>query len=937
MALQHLICPKCSAEKLEARTINGQSGYYCPYCGTEFTEQVGLREYEKLEATIRSGLGSVIDEALLNERTNKYFNLRSMLWGKITANYTDSAAIIAICRDILAIAQHDFLAEFFELANSSTHAEVADYILKIDEKENAFFIEIILDFIIKSLEEEYITPTAALIERCGKIFSPEKKQEYLTRFEEEVKKVAAGIYETSLERDVFLAYSSKDMPRVIEALNLIEANGLSCFAAFRNLKHGRDAVMNYERALEDAIDHCSIFVFVSSANSRSFSCDAFKKEMAYIRNTEMAKHPECRVYGQLPEKYRKLRIEYRIDNTPTPLVEKTVKDFFAGQTYAENHDQLIAQLGECMERLTTVYSDEPETPAQPSHAPIPAPTPHENEAESKRKAAEDAKKAKEEEANRRALEKANRKNDVNAGFKIKNGVLKKYTGKDLSVAIPDSVTSIDDNAFNFASSIINVTIPNSVTNIGEHAFYNCTSLNSITIPSSVTSIGRCAFSLCKNLASVTFEENSRITSLNDFTFSNCTSLRSVNIPSGVTAICHHAFASCTSLDSINIPEGVIKIGDGAFDSCKSLKSVTIPDGVTSIGLSAFYSCENLVSVTFGDNAKLNNIGWSAFKNCNKLKEVVIPDSVTKIGDAAFPSTTTVIKHSDVGARAKAEEMEARRRALEEPERKEKEKAKHENEMHGMINKSIDAMKKCNFSDAVCNEIKRALTYAYTRESKKTQKELEYVCDIVDGVLVKYLNRDASVIFIPNSITRISDFAFSDCAARWITIPSSVTNIAATAFVKCDHLKYIAVEEDNMYYKYIDGILYTKDGKTLIHYPRNKEEEAFTLPDGVTSIGDYAFYGCNSGYSYRNDITIPEGVTTIGNYAFAHSEVHSVTIPSSVTKIGEGAFDDSSTTIYLSPKARTSGYSNNWHGGKEVINNKTGKPISDSGIFKKLFK
>jgi DNA-binding YbaB/EbfC family protein len=78
----------------------------------------------------------------------------------------------------------------------------------------------------------------------------------------------------------------------------------------------------------------------------------------------------------------------------------------------------------------------------------------------------------------------------------------------------------------------------------------------------------------------------------------------------------------------------------------------------------------------------------------------------------------------VGARAKAEEIDARRRALEEPERKEKEKAKHENEMHRMINKSIDVMKKYNFSDDMCNETKRALTYAYTEESQKTQKELE---------------------------------------------------------------------------------------------------------------------------------------------------------------------------------------------------------------------
>ena len=353
-------CPACGAEgeKLQKTEIYGEAVWICPHCNGQFTERSANREYEKLEATIKSGLGSVVDEALIREKTEKYYNLRSMLWSKVNANYIDSAAIRAVCREILAIAPHDFLAEFFDIANSGTSAEIAEYVSNIDVEDNALLVDLVLDFSIRSMREAYITPIALMLEKCNGIFSPEKKQEYRTKFEDEVAKIREGIYETSLSRDVFLAYSSKDMPEVIKLLNVMEENGLSCFAAFRNLQHGRDAVANYEKALYEAIDNCSIFVFVSSKNSRSIACDAFTKEIAYIKNSEMKKFPACRSYAQIPDDSKKLRIEYRLDNQPTPIVDKSLKEFFSGLTYAENTDQLLGRIGECIEKLGAPIEDD---------------------------------------------------------------------------------------------------------------------------------------------------------------------------------------------------------------------------------------------------------------------------------------------------------------------------------------------------------------------------------------------------------------------------------------------------------------------------------------------------------------------------------------------------------------------------------------------------
>ena len=115
---------------------------------------------------------------------------------------------------------------------------------------------------------------------------------------------------------------------------------------------------------------------------------------------------------------------------------------------------------------------------------------------------------------------------------------------------------------------VNYIIPNSVTSIGDDAFSGCESLQSVTIPNSVTSIG-------------------------DEAFSRCTSLQCVTIPNSVKSIGIGAFSGCESLQSVTIPNSVTSIGDGAFSRCESLQSITIPNSVTSIGDGAFRWCTHL--------------------------------------------------------------------------------------------------------------------------------------------------------------------------------------------------------------------------------------------------------------------------------------------------------------------------------------------------------
>lgn len=161
------------------------------------------------------------------------------------------------------------------------------------------------------------------------------------------------------------------------------------------------------------------------------------------------------------------------------------------------------------------------------------------------------------------------------------------SGIDGKYEIPDGVKVIGNVAFG-TCDFTNIIIPDSVTYINEGAFERCENLTSITIPDSVTTIGSYAFCWCNRLESVTIPDS--VTDMGESVFYNCDSLKNVIVPKSIKTINKEMFWSCDWLSDISLPNGILSIGDKAFSYCIRLKNITIPDSVTKIDDYTFAFC-----------------------------------------------------------------------------------------------------------------------------------------------------------------------------------------------------------------------------------------------------------------------------------------------------------------------------------------------------------
>ncbi len=240
------------------------------------------------------------------------------------------------------------------------------------------------------------------------------------------------------------------------------------------------------------------------------------------------------------------------------------------------------------------------------------------------------------------------------------------------------------------------------------------------------------------------------------------------------------------------------------------------------------------SVPAAHNGKpVKEIGGNAFYMRKNVVQVVIPESINKIGREAF--------------------------------------------------RGCDSLTGVTIGGSLSEIGEEAFRDCISLVSVKIQESAESIGDgafINCGLLTK--------IKLSEGLTSIGKYAFYGCGSLAnINIPESVTSIGSRAFASCGSLASISVAGENGSFKSIRDDLYGEDGKTLIQYAIGKTNTSFSVPNGVTSIGEYAFFGSE----LLTDVTIDGSVTKICDYAFCNSSaLKSVRIGGSVTAVGDRAFD-----------------------------------------------
>ena len=275
----------------------------------------------------------------------------------------------------------------------------------------------------------------------------------------------------------------------------------------------------------------------------------------------------------------------------------------------------------------------------------------------------------------------------------------------------------------------------------------------------------------------------------------------------------------------SVKEGTRIICDRAFSHCRYLPEIVIPSSVTSIGYSAFSFCDSLSEIVIPSS--VTSIGDSAFSWCRFLSEIVIPSSVTSIGDRAFSLCRSL---SEI-----------------------------------VIPFSVTSIGDSAFYG--CDSLSKVVIPSSVTS---IGKDAFFRCDSL------------SEIVIPSSVTSIGDWAFSSCSSlKYISIPKSVICLNGNPFAEWNG----KLECLSPNFVYEDDVLFNKDKSRIISF-RNQNVKSYVIPSSATSIGDYAFWYCDS----LSEIVIPSSVTSIGHHAFYGCDsLSEIVIPSSVTSIGDRAF------------------------------------------------
>ncbi|MGN0811977.1 MAG: leucine-rich repeat protein [Candidatus Coproplasma sp.] len=455
----------------------------------------------------------------------------------------------------------------------------------------------------------------------------------------------------------------------------------------------------------------------------------------------------------------------------------------------------------------------------------------------------------------------NEDNWENGGLYLQNHLVAVRTTEN-TFTVKEGTKYIDTHAFSDCTSLESVALPDSLVYLGTAAFINCVNLSDVNIPDGLSYTGGYAFFnteiynnennwdngalyIDNHLFNVSqtvrgvFEVRQGTISIAALACNQCEGITEVIIPDSLIIINERAFEWCIGLKRIEIGSGLSEIGEWAFAYCQNIGEISVSEdnpmykavgnclidttsdtlvigcknsviptdgSVKIIGEYAFFDCLGLTGITIPDT--VHTLGFCAFSECYSLETVNIPDSVTNVARGVFSGCMSLKK-------------------LTLPE--------------GVT--SIDSVA----SNCI------GLTEAIVPDSLTViGSSAFFECESLESFT------------IPEHVREIENYAFYRCVSlKSIYIPASVIYIDPTAFMNCTALESITVDPDNEYYYSSNNCLIDRNTRTVVLGCKNS---LLPLDDGITAIGDYAFYRC-----YIESITIPESVTSIGVEAFCGCE------------------------------------------------------------------
>ena len=501
-----------------------------------------------------------------------------------------------------------------------------------------------------------------------------------------------------------------------------------------------------------------------------------------------------------------------------------------------------------------------------------------------------------------------------------------------TVVVGLSVTTIGDYAFKNCSSITRITTRTGVVSIGDGAFMNCTAITRATLAATITDIGSYAFYGCSALTSITIPR--LVTIIRESTFEGCSALATASYNGTVETIEDRAFFG-TAISAFNYKEGLSKLGSASFADT-SLTNVTLPDSLTLIGQHVFDHCQ-LLTVSMPSCVKLD-------ANCNRVfedngaemiitirfvndpvlddyllyqsgaKQVLIDEGITTIGNYTFARNSfeaieLPISLTDIGNYAfyLCENVSTIRVPQNVVTIGQYAFAKNFAMTDIYMPDSLQSIGQYALWKVEDEDVHEFLTLT-------VYYNLGTICDsLFQAQHMQYVVVDDSVKVICNSV-------FANCPnLKTVRIGDSVETIGNGNFANCPKLETVSVPDvvhafgqnnflndnsvtlrirpvdyvidDNVYN---DNLLFVttviiEDGITTIgQYAFYNDTSVLVLsvPNTVNYIGAYAFYNCNS----IKEINIPVGVGAIYSHTFfGCASLESIVTPNTVSFIEDYAF------------------------------------------------